>query len=322
MMTVKQIFDLSIKMGISADPRGKKGVEKYLEGYKKEYDKLSDKEKKNFDTEKFTNPYLDCGVHVDDGKTQVKRVLAGIDISEGEILLASQLGERGKPIDLVIAHHPEGKALAGLADVMEMSVEVYESYGVPIHYAEKIHEERMKIVERSIHAGNLYKAVDVAKLLKVNFINTHTVADNQVDKFVREHLEKARPHTVGDILESLLEIPEYAEAKKMGFGPRIVSGSPKYRAGKYILEMTGGTEPSNKVYEYLSRAGLSTAISMHMREDHLTKAGEHSLNVVMAGHMSSDSIGMNLFLDELEKKGIEIVPCGGLIRVSRNKKKK
>jgi len=27
---------------------------------------------------------------------------------------------------------------------------------------------------------------------------------------------------------------------------------------------------------------------------------------------------MNLFLDELEKKGIEIVPCSGLIRVSRN----
>jgi hypothetical protein len=31
---------------------------------------------------------------------------------------------------------------------------------------------------------------------------------------------------------------------------------------------------------------------------------------------------MNLFLDELEKKGIEIIPCGGLIRASRVKKKK
>jgi len=28
-------------------------------------------------------------------------------------------------------------------------------------------------------------------------------------------------------------------------------------------------------------------------------------------------LGMNIFLDELEKKGIEIVPCSGLIRVSR-----
>jgi len=34
--------------------------------------------------------------------------------------------------------------------------------------------------------------------------------------------------------------------------------------------------------------------------------------------MSSDSLGVNLFLDELEKQGIEIVPCSGFTRVSRN----
>ena len=61
---------------------------------------------------------------------------------------------------------------------------------------------------------------------------------------------------------------------------------------------------------------------MHMHEDLLSRANEHHLNVIMAGHMSSDSLGMNLFLDELEKKGVEIVPCGGLIRVSRVKHKK
>jgi hypothetical protein len=35
--------------------------------------------------------------------------------------------------------------------------------------------------------------------------------------------------------------------------------------------------------------------------------------------MSSDSIGMNIFLDELEKRGIEIISCSGFIRVSRIK---
>jgi hypothetical protein len=33
--------------------------------------------------------------------------------------------------------------------------------------------------------------------------------------------------------------------------------------------------------------------------------------------MASDSLGVNLFLDELEKKGIEIVPISGLTRVKR-----
>ncbi len=58
-----------------------------------------------------------------------------------------------------------------------------------------------------------------------------------------------------------------------------------------------------------------------MPEAAMEKVNDMHMNVVIAGHMSSDSLGMNLFLDELEKQGIEIVPCSGLIRVSRNKKK-
>jgi hypothetical protein len=59
-----------------------------------------------------------------------------------------------------------------------------------------------------------------------------------------------------------------------------------------------------------------------MRDDAMNLANENRMNVIISGHMSSDSLGMNLFLDELEKKGIEIVPCGGLIRVSRVKSSK
>jgi hypothetical protein len=38
----------------------------------------------------------------------------------------------------------------------------------------------------------------------------------------------------------------------------------------------------------------------------------------VAGHMSSDSLGINLIADIWEKKGVETVPFSGLIRVSRN----
>jgi putative NIF3 family GTP cyclohydrolase 1 type 2 len=93
--------------------------------------------------------------------------------------------------------------------------------------------------------------------------------------------------------------------------------------GKYLLEMTGGTSTSDSVYEALSRHGISTIIGMHMRDSARVTANEHHMNVVIAGHLASDSLGMNLFLDELERKGIEIVPCSGLIRISRvNKSKK
>ena len=71
------------------------------------------------------------------------------------------------------------------------------------------------------------------------------------------------------------------------------------------------------MYEKISQAGIGTIMGMHMGEEHRKEAEKNHINVVIAGHMASDSLGMNLFLDELEKKGITVVPCSGLIRVKR-----
>lgn len=321
-MKVKEIFDLGNKLGVEADPRGLKGVKKYLARVKKQYDSLKPEDQKLFDIEKLDNPYPDGFVHVDDGKTNVKRVLAGIDINGPEILLADSLNAHGKKIDLVIAHHPEGKGLSNLHEVMEMYTDVYEAQGIPVHVAEKLTEERIKEIGRGIHQINHFQAIDIARNLNINFINTHTITDNMVDKFVREYLEKKAPETVGEIIKALLELPEYQIAQKYGAGPKIVAGGPNHRVGKLMLEMTGGTNPSPKVYEQFSQYGVSTIVGMHMRDDAIKNANEGHMNIIIAGHMSSDSLGMNLWLDELEKRGIEIVPCGGLIRVSRVKKGK
>ena len=136
-----------------------------------------------------------------------------------------------------------------------------------------------------------------------------------------KRMKKEKPKRVKDILDILMTIPEYRQAGSSLAGPRIILGNPKRPAGKILVEMTGGTNPSSKVYSELSRAGISTIVGMHMRDDARDKATEHHMNVIIAGHMSSDSLGMNLFLDELEKKGVEVIPCSGLTRVNRAKKK-
>ncbi|NQV13155.1 MAG: NGG1p interacting factor NIF3 [Parcubacteria group bacterium] len=316
-MKVKQIFELGLKMGIEADPRGVKGVKEYLAQTKKEHAELKPKDKKYFDKSTLTNPYNDSAIHVDDGKTQVKRAMVGIDIAEEEILLASQLNERRKKIDLVISHHPCGKSLADLHSTMDMLTDVYEGIGMPVHVAEKVNEERMKEVGRGVHPINHYKITDIANLLQINLINTHTFTDNIVQKFLTEYLAKKKPKTISQLVDCLLEIPEYQEAKKRGAGPNIYAGDPKRRVGKYFVDMTGGTSPSEKIYKEFSTYGISTIVGMHLHEDSTKNASKQNINVVVAGHIASDSLGMNLFLDELEKKGIEIVPCGGLIRVKR-----
>jgi hypothetical protein len=198
---------------------------------------------------------------------------------------------------------------------------VYESYGLPIHIAERIMDERVREVGRGLMPINHYKTIDIAKILKINLIDTHTITDNLVNKFFNDLFIKNKPETLGDIMSLIMDVPEFQIAKRNGMGPRILSGSSRNHVGKWIVEMTGGTNPSSKVYTEFSKVGFSTIVSMHMKEDGFKIAQENHLNVIITGHMSSDSLGMNLFLDELEKQGIEIVPCGGLIRVSRVVKK-
>lgn len=321
-MKLQEIHDLAIKIGREADFRSKDQMEKRLKRIQDKYEKLSNEEKEVFDEEKLENPYLDSRIHFDGGAKEIKKIMAGIDIDTSELMVARYLSNHNPkgPIDAVIGHHPEGKALADLGDVMDLQVDVLSQIGVPVNVAEFLMKKRIGEVNRKISPENHYKTVDTARLLNMNFMNVHTPADNLVARFVENKINNDKPEYVGDIIKSLLEIPEYKEAVKLGAGPVIFVGSEENRAGKIVFtEITGGTSGSKDMYEKMAQAGVGTIISMHQGEDHRNEAEKANINVVIAGHISSDSLGMNLFLDELEKKGVEIVPCSGLIRISRNK---
>ncbi len=313
-MKIQEIQQLSTKLGMESDFRGVAGVQKLLDRKKAQFQKLSLKEQEEFDRDALENPYLDSGVYNISENKEVKRVLVGIDIGPEEILLARELGD----IDLVIAHHPIGKGLAQLADVMELQCDVYNYYGVPINVAEGLMRERISEVARGVNASNHQRTVDTARLLNINLMNSHTPTDNLAAKFLKNFIESRKFETVGDVVSALKEIPEYKEAMKIGVGPKIFVGSPENRCGKISLtEITGGTEGSPKLYEKVAQAGVGTVIGMHISEEHKKEATAAHINIVIAGHMSSDSLGVNLFMDELQKQGIEIVSCSGFTRVSR-----
>ncbi len=304
-MKIKDIFNLAIKMGIRADFRGSEGIEKLLARKKEEYEKLSEKEKEGFDLEALNNPYLDSRIYHIAQDKEIKKVLVGIDVEPAEILIAKEI----KGIDLIIAHHPIGRGLANLADVMHLQCDVLNFYGVPINIAEGLMKERISEVARGVNRLNSQRTVDAAKLLGFSLINTHTPADNLAAKFLKDLIEIDKPERLEDLLSLLHEIPEYKEAVKIGTGPKIFVGEPERRCGKVCLsEITGGTEPTPKIYEKMAQAGVGTVVGMHMSEESKKEAEAANINVVIAGHMSSDSLGMNLFLDELEKRGIKIIP--------------
>lgn len=319
-MTIQDIYQLAIKLGIENDFRDEKEIEHLLEKRKKGYEKLSKKEKEVYDPENITNPFSDTRIlWPDDPKAQqksVKRLLVGIDIGPEEIMLAKQLGG----FDLVMSHHPSGKALAGLDEVMHLQADVLAQYGVPIAVAQSLLKPRIEEVARGISPSNHNRTVDVAKLIEVPYMCVHTPSDNMVAQYLKREVEKLNPRYVSDLMEFLLDIPEYREAAKIKAGPKLFAGSPEHHCGKIALtELTGGTEGTPQIYERLAQAGISTIVGMHLSEKHTESAKNAHINAIIAGHMSSDSIGMNLFVDQLEKKGVEITPVGGFIRVSRNK---
>ena len=57
---------------------------------------------------------------------------------------------------------------------------------------------------------------------------------------------------------------------------------------------------------------------MHFGETHFKNAKDEHINLVIAGHITSDNLGLNLLLDNLEKEEeINIISCSGFERIKR-----
>ncbi len=316
-MTLQEIYELGLDMGVKADPRGVANVKKFLEKRKKEYKDLPERKKRYFDLESLKNPYSDSRILFGNPKLKVKKVLAGIDAEAAEVLLLDRLNQKNQKIDVLISHHPSGHALASLYEVMDIQVDSFADAGVPVNVASALLEERKSVVKRKFGPLNHSRAVDAARLLDVPLLALHTIWDNLGNDFMKKYLAKRTFETAGEVLDYINEIPEFVEAAKGKSAPSIVSGSEKTRAGKIVVSFTGGTSPSKELYMEMAKAGVGTIVEMHVPEEAIQELRKLHINVIDCGHMAADSIGSNIYLDALQRRGIEVIPCSGLIRVKR-----
>ncbi len=316
-MRLDEIYRIAVQAGRDADPRGSERIEKDLAAAKKEYDELKEKDREFFDLERLTNPYADTRILNGAPETEVRAILVGVDMEVGELVLADRLREK-RPLDLVFSHHPEGRALAKLGDVMMMQADILHAVGVPIATAEALLGARIGEVSRRLLPVNHTRAVDAARLLGLPFMCVHTPGDNQVVSHLQKLFDARPPETVGVVVEMLMEIPEYRHSASLGIPPKVVCGTEKNRSGKVLVDMTGGTEGSKEAFEKLSRTDVGTVVCMHLSEEHVKEAEKNHINAVIAGHIASDNVGINLVLDALEKHGpLEIIEASGFKRVKR-----
>ena len=320
-MKIYDAYRLAIETGMSKDPRPEAEVKKVLSDANEAYEKLEDDRKDLFDTERLWNPYTDSrfsALAEESKDIDVTKVMWGIDIGTGEVLLADRLREKGRDISALVAHHPIGTARSRFPEVMSIQADMFHNAGMPINVAEGILKPRVDEVLRNVLGSNYNQAVDAAKLLGIPLFNVHSPADNMVQDYLEVLFSEKVPYRMSDIVDTLLTEPEFRSAARCNDGPRIMVGSKDDRCGRVVFKMTGGTSGPKEMYQKLADAGVGTVVGMHFPESHYEEARKANVNLIISGHMASDSLGINLISDVWEREGIEVIPCSGLIRCSRN----
>lgn len=241
----------------------------------------------------------------------IKRVLAGIDVGTAEIAVAHSMG-----FDCIVRHHPSDPCMANVG-YMERDSHVAHmvEFGVPLPIAQKVWEGRPQLTFQSTHVINYGANPQLAKFLGIAAMSIHTPADLLVQRFVQERVDKLGAEnpklTLGEIVDSLMEVKEFNSTPQH---PGIWVGHEGSYAGKVMVSMAGGCGPTLEEYQACINAGVNTFVVMHLKKEiQDVLAAEKRCNVIVAGHMASDSYGFNRILDKWEECGLEVVRIGGII---------
>ncbi len=239
----------------------------------------------------------------------INRVIFTIDPDPSILILAKQLG-----YDLVISHHYTS-ACVNAWKVFLKHVDQMVKAGVPREEAEKAVQKKLLEIKITGHIRN-YDLVDsIARLLKIPFMNIHNPLDEIGRRIMQETIDKylkgRQNPKVQDVIDALYTLKEFKYAKTKIL---VEVGSPENPVGKVVVShgalTNGGYEVASKYFEY----GIDTVVYIHISPGDLMKLrAENKGNLIISGHIASDSVGINPFLDRLEKEGLEVLRLGGVI---------
>jgi putative NIF3 family GTP cyclohydrolase 1 type 2 len=244
---------------------------------------------------------------------EISKALVCIDADTGLLQIARDLGYDG-----VIVHHPQGdEAMLGLHLVMKRQICTLMRAGVPEDVAREALKPRQFSVERNNHMRNWDYMPSVARLMRMPFMNVHYPCDLMMERIVDHHVQTRLTAmgpsvTVQQLVDILLEIPEYAHAKTR---PAVVVGDPSSPAGKVVTAFAGGTNGGAAVVETYWRYGVGTVMTLHMEVADILKLRQSDIqgNLIVAGHMACDSVGLNALIRVLRQNGLDLTAMGGIV---------
>lgn len=238
----------------------------------------------------------------------IKRVLFAIDVSSAELLFAKTNG-----FDCVIGHHPRGMAQAFYYKILERQTQLLKDLGVPEEEAEEATRPLREAFLWSSHRANWEDPLLLAKVMRMPFLNIHNPLDELGRRLLEEKVKKSQKQgwKIKDLISSLLEFPEIERAPNP---PEIAMGNPDSGVGKIAVFHGTGTNGGYGVAKALFRNGYDTVLYIHIDYHDLEKLRKEfpGKNLVISGHIASDMIGINPFLEELTKRGLEVLKLSDL----------
>jgi DNA-binding protein len=236
----------------------------------------------------------------------IKRVLFGIDAGVPEVLFAKQLG-----CDAVIAHHPIGGiAAVNFYQVFERHVQQMVAAGISKEEAENAVKKKLEELGVEAHTRNYAHAVDVAKLLKMPYMNIHTPLDEVGRRIMSEQINNKmeKNSKVKDVVSALKELAEFKSAVTE---IKIRLGKAENPAGKIVVSHGAGTNGGYEIAKTYFKNGIGTVVYIHVSSGDLARLKADGVgNLVVTGHIASDSVGINPFIRELKKRDILVTSIG------------
>jgi len=241
----------------------------------------------------------------------IRRILVGIDIGSAELLIAKE-----QRYDAVMAHHPAGgRARLEGWKVFEKHIDQMREAGIPEKDAREAIRKKISSLEIETHSVNYDHVPSVARHLKIPFMNIHNPLDelgrSRINEVIQRRLSTERDAAVADLVEAIRTIPEFQRASTE---VKLRHGTHSNKAGRTVFSHAAYTNGGYEVARTYYRHGIDTVVYIHISESDLAKLRADGVgNLIITGHMASDSVGINPFLAELRKRGVEADTISGVL---------
>ncbi len=241
----------------------------------------------------------------------IKKVMFGIDIKAPELKIAVDMG-----FDAAISHHPTGgQARLQFFEVLYRHVDQMTAAGTPEKVARSIVDELAEGHKAMAAMSNYDHDPSVARLLDLPYMNIHT----PLDEIGRRRLQTAADElpstgTVADLITHFYA--SFGEFRNALTEIELRVGKPDNVIGKVVMSHGAGTNGGYPVAKAYFDHGVDTVIYIHCRPADSKKLIEEfgdSKNLIVTGHIVSDSIGINPYIDRLREEGIEVTALSGII---------